>query len=166
MYTRICGQQQLGKCLCVAGSQPTQKKFHCKNYIRVKYFHPFYICTKIFLQRNKSELRQHHLWIASFPGSPRAQMKNRNPAFPYCKRQKTGWGLGTRLTCGYHLCLVNTYHYGTKLFILENITSLLPSAVLQVFKCMFVAILLSQTTWHFPVQLCTVVVPQIGKLSH
>ena len=25
-YTRIYGQQQLGKCLCVAGSQPTRKK--------------------------------------------------------------------------------------------------------------------------------------------
>ena len=35
-------------------------------------------------------------------------------------------------TCGYHLCLVNTYHHGTKLF--ENITSLLPSALLQVFS--------------------------------
>ena len=37
-YARIYGQQQLGKCLRVAGSQPTWKKFRCKNYVHVKYF--------------------------------------------------------------------------------------------------------------------------------
>ena len=26
-YTRIYGQQQLGKCLCVAGNEPTLEKF-------------------------------------------------------------------------------------------------------------------------------------------
>ena len=26
-YTRICGQQQLVKCVCVAGSQPMSEKF-------------------------------------------------------------------------------------------------------------------------------------------
>ena len=29
-YTRIYGQQQLGKCLRVAGSLPTRKIFRCK----------------------------------------------------------------------------------------------------------------------------------------
>ena len=29
-YTMIHGQQQLGKCLCVAGSQPTRENSHCK----------------------------------------------------------------------------------------------------------------------------------------
>ena len=47
-YTRIHGHQQLGKCLRVAGSQPTQKKFHCKNYICVKYFCPFSLYENIF----------------------------------------------------------------------------------------------------------------------
>ena len=47
-YSRICGQQQLGKCLHVAGSQQTQKKFCCKNYIHVKYFHPFFLYENIF----------------------------------------------------------------------------------------------------------------------
>ena len=31
-YTRIYGQQQLGKCWCVARSQPTRKNFRCKVY--------------------------------------------------------------------------------------------------------------------------------------
>ena len=48
-YTRIYGQQQLGKYLRVAGSQPTWKKFRCKNYIRgVKYFRPFSLYENIF----------------------------------------------------------------------------------------------------------------------
>ena len=47
-YTRIYGQQQLGKCLHVAGSQPTQKKFICKNYIHVKHFRPFSLNENIF----------------------------------------------------------------------------------------------------------------------
>ena len=29
-YTRIYGQMQLEECLCVAGSQPMWKNFHCK----------------------------------------------------------------------------------------------------------------------------------------
>ena len=44
MYTRICGQQQLGKCLCVAGSQPTRKNFRCKIY-------PHKIFLYVFLVR-------------------------------------------------------------------------------------------------------------------
>ena len=47
-YTRIYRQQQLGKCLCVAGSQPTLEKFLCENYIRVKYFRPFSLYENIF----------------------------------------------------------------------------------------------------------------------
>ena len=47
--TKIYGQQQLGKCLRVTGSQPTQKEFRRKNYIRVKYFRsfPLYIYNEI-----------------------------------------------------------------------------------------------------------------------
>ena len=48
MYTRIYGQQQLGKCLCVAGSQPTRKKFRCKIIFALNIFVRF-LCTKIFL---------------------------------------------------------------------------------------------------------------------
>ena len=52
-YTRIYRQQQLGKCLRVAGSQPTQKKFRCKNYIRVKYFRPFSLYENSFSNKIK-----------------------------------------------------------------------------------------------------------------
>ena len=51
-YTRIHGQQQLGKCLCVAGSQPTWEKFRCK----IKNFRTLSLYENI-LQRNKSELQ-------------------------------------------------------------------------------------------------------------
>ena len=54
-YTRIYGQQQLGKCLCVVGNQPTRKKFVVKIIFAQNIFVRF-LCTKIFLQRNKSEL--------------------------------------------------------------------------------------------------------------
>ena len=51
-YTRIHGQQQLGKCLCVAGSQPMRKNSRCKIFICVKYFRMFslyeiFLTTKI-----------------------------------------------------------------------------------------------------------------------
>ena len=48
MYTRICGQQQqLGKWLCVAGSQPTWKNFCCKIYSR-KIFSYVFLVRKYF----------------------------------------------------------------------------------------------------------------------
>ena len=50
------------------------------------------------LQTNKAKWYQD---VASFPGSPRAQMKNQT-AFPYCKRREAGRGLGTRLTRMYN----------------------------------------------------------------
>ena len=46
-YTRICGQQQLGKCLCVAGSQPTRKNFRCKISSR-KIFSYVFLVQKYF----------------------------------------------------------------------------------------------------------------------
>ena len=55
-YTRIYGQQQLGKCLCVAGGQPTSEKFLLQNYIRIKNFRMFSVHKNIFTQ--KSELRK------------------------------------------------------------------------------------------------------------
>ena len=55
-YTEIYGQQQLRKCLCVAGSKPTWERFHCK-IIFAKNIFVHFLCTKIFLQQNKSELR-------------------------------------------------------------------------------------------------------------
>ena len=54
-YTGIYGQQQLRKCLCVAGSQPMQESFHCK-IIFAKNIFVHFLCTKIFLKQNKSEL--------------------------------------------------------------------------------------------------------------
>ena len=50
-YTRIYGQQQLGKCLRVAGRQSMQKKFRCKNYIHIKYFRPFSLYENIFTMK-------------------------------------------------------------------------------------------------------------------
>ena len=47
MYTRICGQQQLEKCLCAAGSQPTRKNFCCKIYPR-KIFSYVFLVRKYF----------------------------------------------------------------------------------------------------------------------
>ena len=47
MYARICGQQQLGKCLCVAGSQPTRKIVCCKIYSH-KFFCMFSWYKNIF----------------------------------------------------------------------------------------------------------------------
>ena len=55
-YTGIYGQQQLRKCLCVAGSQSTRESFHCK-IIFAKNIFVHFLCTKIFLQQNKSELK-------------------------------------------------------------------------------------------------------------
>ena len=49
-YTRIYGQQQLGKCWCTARSQPTRKNFRVKN------FRTFSVSENIFAT-NKSELR-------------------------------------------------------------------------------------------------------------
>ena len=53
-YTRIYGQQQLGKCWCVAGNQPTWltgKKFVVKLYL-CKYFCTFSVCKNVS-QRKK-----------------------------------------------------------------------------------------------------------------
>ena len=54
MYTRICGQQQLGKCLCVAGSQPTRKNFRCKIYSR-KIFPYVFLVRKYFHNEIKAK---------------------------------------------------------------------------------------------------------------
>ena len=51
-YTRIYGQQQLGKCLCVAGSQPMSEKL----YSRKKFSYVFCIRKNFFITK-KSELR-------------------------------------------------------------------------------------------------------------
>ena len=40
-YTRIHGHQQLGKCLCVAGSQPTRKNFRWKIILVSSYENMF-----------------------------------------------------------------------------------------------------------------------------
>ena len=53
MYTRICGQQQLGKCLCVAGSQPTRKNFRCKIY-SCKIFSYVFLVRKYFHNKIKA----------------------------------------------------------------------------------------------------------------
>ena len=53
MYTRICGQQQLGKYLCVAGSQPTRKNFCCKIYSR-KIFSFVFLVRKYFHNKIKA----------------------------------------------------------------------------------------------------------------
>ena len=47
MYTRICGEQQLGKCLCIAESQPMRKNFRCKIYLR-KIFSYVFLVRKYF----------------------------------------------------------------------------------------------------------------------
>ena len=52
-YTRIYGQQRLGKCWCVARSQPTHKNFRCKIIFVEKIFVHF-LRLKIFLQRKKA----------------------------------------------------------------------------------------------------------------
>ena len=52
MYTRLYGQQQFGKCWCVAWSQPTSDVVHV-NYIRVKYFHTFSVYENIFTTKIK-----------------------------------------------------------------------------------------------------------------
>ena len=51
-YTRIYGQHQLGKCWCVARSQPTRKNFVVK-FIRVKYFRTFSVSENIFATNKK-----------------------------------------------------------------------------------------------------------------
>ena len=43
VYTRIYGQQQLGKCLCVAGSQPTLNIFCCKIIFVLKKTYIFFV---------------------------------------------------------------------------------------------------------------------------
>ena len=52
-YTRIYGQQQFGKCWCVARSQPTSEKFLLQNYIRVKYFRMFSVYENIITTKIK-----------------------------------------------------------------------------------------------------------------
>ena len=52
-YTRIYGQQQFGKCWCVARSQPMSEKFSLQNYIRVKYFRMFTVYENIFTMKIK-----------------------------------------------------------------------------------------------------------------
>ena len=47
MYTRIYGQQQLGKYLYVAGSQPMRKIFRCKIYSH-KIFSYVFLVRKYF----------------------------------------------------------------------------------------------------------------------
>ena len=51
-HTRIYGQQ-LGKCLCVAGSQPMSEKFLLQNYIRIKNFRIFSVHENIFTTKKK-----------------------------------------------------------------------------------------------------------------
>ena len=53
-YTRIYGQQQLGKCLCVAGSQPTQKKICCKIIRSCKIFSYALFVQKYFNNKIKA----------------------------------------------------------------------------------------------------------------
>ena len=58
MYTRIYGQQELGKWWCVASREPTNigKIFVAKLYIRIKYFCTFSVYKNIFTTK-KSKLR-------------------------------------------------------------------------------------------------------------
>ena len=50
-YTRIYGQQQFGKCWCVARSQPTLKKLII--IICIKYFRMFSVYENIFTMKIK-----------------------------------------------------------------------------------------------------------------
>ena len=52
-YTRIYGQQQLGKCWCVARSQPTRKNFRCKVY-SCKIFSYVFCVRKYFCNEQKA----------------------------------------------------------------------------------------------------------------
>ena len=52
-YTRIYGQQQLGKCWCVARSQPTRKNFRCKVY-SCKIFSYDFCVRKYFCNEQKA----------------------------------------------------------------------------------------------------------------
>ena len=53
MYTRIYGQQQFGKCWCVARSQPTSEIFVVKLYSR-KIFSYVFCVQKYFCNKNKA----------------------------------------------------------------------------------------------------------------
>ena len=53
MYTRIYGQQQFGKCWCLAWSQPTSEKFSFVKFIHVKYFSTFSVYENIFTTKIK-----------------------------------------------------------------------------------------------------------------
>ena len=52
MYTRIYGQQQLGKCFCVAGSQPMQK--NSRKIMFVETIFVRFLCKKIIFDKNKA----------------------------------------------------------------------------------------------------------------
>ena len=52
-YTRIYGQQQLGKCWCVARSQPMRKNFRCKVY-SCKIFSYDFCVRKYFCNEQKA----------------------------------------------------------------------------------------------------------------
>ena len=46
-YTRIYGQQQLGKCLCVGGSQPTRIKLYSRKIFSYVFFVRKYFYNEI-----------------------------------------------------------------------------------------------------------------------
>ena len=52
MYTRIYGQQQFGKCWCVAGSQPTSKKYFIVKLYSRKLFSYVFCVRKYFYNEN------------------------------------------------------------------------------------------------------------------
>ena len=47
-HTRICGQQQLGKCWCAVAGVSLSEKFSMENYMRIKYFRTFSVYENIF----------------------------------------------------------------------------------------------------------------------
>ena len=84
-YTRIHGQQQLGKCLCVAGSQPT-KILVVKFYSRKIFSYVFFV-RNFFYNKNKANYGNSVVYIVS-------------SFFFFCTlgRRKVR-SLGTRLRC-------------------------------------------------------------------
>ena len=51
-YTRIYGQQQLGKCWCVARSQPTTEKIFVVKFIHINFLDVFCV-RKYFYNENE-----------------------------------------------------------------------------------------------------------------
>ena len=52
-YTGTCGQQQLGKCLCVSKESTNAEKVSLQNYISVKYFRMFSLYENFFTMKIK-----------------------------------------------------------------------------------------------------------------